>query len=160
MKTDIVFNKDFDAKSIFVSLIYPAEVATIWDYFTKPELLDQWWAPKPWRCETETLDFREGGNWKYAMVGPENERHYAGANYEEIMNHRSISWSDYFIDSDGKINSELPSANWLIGFTGVEEGTKLTVNIYFNSEVEMKEILEMGFEEGFKMGLNQLKEEI
>ncbi|MCB4236054.1 hypothetical protein LDL59_16030 [Kaistella anthropi] len=48
--------------------------------------------------------------------------------------------------------------NWLIGFTGVEEGTKLTINIHFNSENDMKTILEMGFEEGFKMGLNQLAE--
>ena len=52
----------------------------------------------------------------------------------------------------------MPTVNWLIGFTGIEQGTKLTVNIYFNSLKEMNQMLEMGFEEGFKMGLNQLEE--
>ncbi|MCB4236053.1 SRPBCC domain-containing protein [Kaistella anthropi] len=68
MTPDIVFNKDFDAATVFVMAIYQNKPALVWDYFTKPELLDQWWAPKPWRCETSNLDFREGGKWNYAMV--------------------------------------------------------------------------------------------
>ncbi|VFB03970.1 Uncharacterised protein [Chryseobacterium taihuense] len=51
-----------------------------------------------------------------------------------------------------------PIAKWLFGFTGVEEGTKVTVNIHFDSEEEMRSILDMGFEEGFKKGLLQLEE--
>lgn len=158
MESEIVFNKDFDTASIYLMNVYKEDVAIVWDYFTKPELLDQWWAPKPWKCETRKLDFREGGTWNYAMVGPENERHFAGVNYQEITFHRSISCSDFFTDENGNLNTAFPSVNWLIGFTGVEEGTKLTVNIHFNSENDMKQILEMGFEEGFKTGLNQLSE--
>ena len=158
MTPDIVFNKDFDAATVFVMAIYQNKPALVWDYFTKPELLDQWWAPKPWRCETSNLDFREGGKWNYAMIGPNNERHRAGVIYEEINAPRSISWIDFFADENGNPTSEIPSVNWLIGFTGVEEGTKLTINIHFNSENDMKTILEMGFEEGFKMALNQLAE--
>ena len=59
MESNTVFNKDFDAASVFVMKVYDADVSIIWNHFTKPELLDQWWAPKPWRCETSNLDFRE-----------------------------------------------------------------------------------------------------
>nr|WP_317126323.1 SRPBCC domain-containing protein [Chryseobacterium sp. 3008163] len=61
MNSEIVFNKDFDSKSIYVMKVYDAEVSKVWDYFTHAELLDQWWAPKPWKCETENLNFEEGG---------------------------------------------------------------------------------------------------
>lgn len=158
MDYKIVFNKDFTAATVYVMKVYNCDPTIIWDYFTKADLLDKWWAPKPWKCETLSLDFREDGSWKYCMVGPENERHYAGANYEEITPNRSFSCADFFTDETGNMNTEFPSVNWLFGFTGVEEGTKLTVNIHFKSEQDLRTILDMGFEEGFKMGLQQLEE--
>ena len=158
MESNIVFNKDFDSNSVYVMKIYDAEVSKVWDYFTKSELLDQWWAPKPWKCETVNQDFKEGGEWFYAMVGPEGEKHYAKVKYGEIIEHRSFDGTDVFCDENGNVNESFPEAKWLFGFTGVDEGAKVTINIHFESSEAMKQLLEMGFEEGFKMGLNQLEE--
>lgn len=158
MDSDIIFNKDFDSNSVYVMKIYDADVSKVWDYFTKSELLDQWWAPKPWKCETKSQDFKEGGEWLYSMVGPEGERHYAKVNYGEITEHRSFDGVDAFCDENGNINEDFAQSRWLFGFTGVEEGTKVTINIYFSTPEAMNQQLEMGFEEGFKMGLTQLAE--
>ncbi|WP_435523014.1 SRPBCC family protein [Chryseobacterium indoltheticum] len=76
MSSTIIFNQDFHTKSIYVMKVYSAEVSEVWEYFTKPELLDLWWAPKPWKCETEKLDFQEGGVWLYSMNGPEGEKYF------------------------------------------------------------------------------------
>ncbi len=157
MEFNITFNKDFDAKSIYVMKIYDAEVSEVWDYFTKSDLLDQWWAPQPWTCETKTHEFKEGGTWLYAMVGPEGERHYAKVKYGEITKHRSFDGTDSFCDEKGTPNPDFPEVKWLFGFTGVEEGTKITVNIHFPDEDTLNKLLEMGFEEGFKSGLSQLE---
>ncbi len=158
MESKIIFNKDFDANSIYVMKIYDADVSKVWNYFTKSELLDQWWAPKPWKCETKTQDFKEGGIWMYAMAGPDGERHYAKVKYGEITEHRSFDGTDSFCDENGNINPDFPEVKWLFGFTGVEEGTKVTVNIHFPSKETLNKLLEMGFEEGFKTGLHQLEE--
>lgn len=158
MSNDIIFNKDFDENTVYVSKIYDADVKKVWDHFTKAELLDLWWAPKPWKCETKSMDFKEGGTWLYSMVGPEGERHYSQVKYGEITENRSFDGLDSFCDENGNLNPDFPEAKWLIGFTGVEEGTKVTVNIHFPSEEDMKKQIEMGFEEGFKTGLNQLEE--
>lgn len=155
---NIVFNTDSNHATIFVMKIFDAKVEEVWNYFTNSELLDSWWAPKPWKCETQKMNFENGGTWNYAMVSPENVKHFAGIDYEEINPNRSIAWSDYFSDEKGIKNVEFPTTNWLIGFTGVEEGVKLTVNLHFASEKEMNAILEMGFEEGFKATLNHLEE--
>lgn len=158
MTNELVFNRDYDAAQVFVMKVFPQDVTTVWEFFTRAELLDQWWAPRPWKCETSNLDFTEGGKWIYAMVGPEGEKHFAGANYHEINWHRSFDWTDYFMDQNGEIDHNLPEVKWLFGFTGVEEGTKLTINIHFADSSEMTQLLEMGFEQGFTAGLNQLEE--
>lgn len=53
MNSEIIFNTDLDSATVYISKIYDADVSEVWDYFTQSELLDQWWAPKPWKCETE-----------------------------------------------------------------------------------------------------------
>lgn len=158
MESTIIFNKDFDLNSVYVMKIYDADVSKVWDYFTQSELLDQWWAPKPWKCETVTQDFKEDGVWHYAMVGPDGEKMYAQVKYGEITEHRSFDGTDTFCDEKGNINENFAPSKWLFGFTGVEEGAKVTINIHFPSTETMKQMLEMGFEEGFKMGLTQLEE--
>ncbi|KAB1232042.1 SRPBCC family protein [Chryseobacterium viscerum] len=159
MESNIIFNKDFEELSIYVMKIYKADPSTVWNYFTKAELLDQWWGPKPWKCETIHQDFREGGTWMYTMIGPNGEKGpmYSQSEYGEIREHRSLDWMSGFCDEKGNINEDFPRSKWLIGFTGVEEGTKVTINIHYHSQEVMKKILDMGFEGGFSMGLNQLE---
>ncbi len=156
MNPEITFNIDKDAAQIYVMMIFPTEVSVVWDFFTKSELLDWWWAPKPWKTETFSLDFFPNGKWHYAMIGPEGDKHYAGATFNEINQHRSFDYTDYFTDEKGNKSTDFPEVNWLFGFTGVEEGTKLTINIHHKSPENLQEMQEMGFEEGFKQALNQL----
>ncbi|MFP3832386.1 SRPBCC family protein [Chryseobacterium sp. SIMBA_028] len=158
MESNIIFNKDFDSNSVYVMKVYSADVSTVWSYFTQSELLDQWWGPRPWRCETLNQNFKEGGIWLYSMVGPSGEKAYAQFKYGEIMEHRSVDWTSAFCDEKGNVNEDFSGSKWLVGFTGVEEGTKITINIHYQSQEIMKKMLEMGFEEGLKMGLNQLEE--
>lgn len=158
MKSPIIFTQDQKSASLYIMKVFPADVPVIWDYFTKNENLDQWWAPKPYKCETIKLDFQPDGIWRYMMKGTENEKHFGAAQFHEITVNRSFDWTDFFTDEDGNKLNEFPSANWLFGFTGVQEGTKLTVNIHFSTPAEMQQILEMGFEEGLKKGLDHLED--
>ena len=158
MNTEIKFNTDENAATIYVMKVLHTTVDKVWKHFTQKKLIDQWWAPKPWKCETTKMNFENDGEWHYAMVSPDNEKHFAGAHYHEINFHRSFDWTDFFADEEGNINNEMPGSNWLIGFTGVDEGTKLTINIHFKSRQDLQESLKMGFEQGFKSGLNQLED--
>ncbi|AZA81611.1 glutathione S-transferase [Chryseobacterium lactis] len=159
MESNIVFNKDFDANSAYVMKVYKADVSEVWNHFTQSELLDQWWGPRPWRCETIKQNFEEGGSWLYTMVGPNGEKAgYSRSNYGQIMEHRSIDWTSAFCDEEGNIAEGAPQSQWLIGFTGVEEGIKVTINIHYQSQETMKTMMDMGFEGGFTMGLTQLEE--
>ena len=158
MNSEIKFNKDENAATIYGMKVYKNIPEEIWAYFTQSELVDQWWAPEPWKCETSHLNFEQGGDWNYALVSPEEEKYFGSVRYHEINSGRSFDWTKTFTGEHGNRNQNIPSSNWLMGFTGVDDGTKLTINIHFNSLAEMQKLLEMGFEEEFKSRLNQLED--
>lgn len=158
MNTQLVFNADENAGSLYIMKVFAAAPSEIWNHFTTSDLLEKWWAPKPWKCETVEMNFIEDGTWRYNLVSPEGEKHFGALQYHEINQHRSFDFTEFFTDENGVKDENVPSGNWLIGVTGVEEGTKLTINIQYNSPEELQTILEMEFEDGFAEVLNQLDE--
>jgi hypothetical protein len=55
------FIVDKTAKTVTVNKEFNAELSLVWDAFTKQEILDQWWAPKPWESRTKFMNFEVGG---------------------------------------------------------------------------------------------------
>lgn len=155
-KTEVA--KDFQEKSIVVSREFNAPVADVWRAFTESELLDQWWGPSPWRAETKSQDFRPGGFWLYAMVGPEDQRHWAHMNYISINHHKGFEMEDVFCDENGVVNHELPVSTGSNTFTETAEGTKVAFKMIYPTEAALQTIVEMGFEQGITICFEQLDE--
>lgn len=153
---DFVVNKE--NHTITVKREFAAELPLVWDAFTKSEILDQWWAPKPWRARTAAMDFKEGGAWHYAMVGPDGEEHFAIATYKKIQHHKSYTGIDAFTDAAGNINKELPQATWEVGFEKKADHTLVSFRILYANLDQLEAILKMGFKEGFTLALGNLDE--
>lgn len=160
MKTNLLF--DFtvnkENKTIHVTREFDAKLQLVWQAWTTAEILDQWWAPKPWKAETKSIDFSEGGYWLYAMVSPEGEKHWSIVNYISIENEKSFTEKDGFCDENGKMNPDFPQNLWKNQFSPKEEQTLVSITLTFNTLEDLEKIIEMGFKEGFTMGLNQLDE--
>jgi uncharacterized glyoxalase superfamily protein PhnB/uncharacterized protein YndB with AHSA1/START domain len=149
--------KDSSGKKITVIREFAAEPALVWRAWTEHELLDKWWAPKPWRAETKHQDFKVGGYWLYAMVSPENERHWARADYTAIEPQKTFSVQDSFCDEEGNRTADAPpSMKWRNSFNAKGDGTEVTVEIDFESEEGLKAIINMGFREGFTAAIGNL----
>ena len=143
-------------KTIRITRDFKAPVDKVWKAFTEKEILDKWWGPSPWRAETKTMDFREGGHWIYAMVGPENEKHWARMNYISIDPQKSYDLEDGFSDENGVMNKELPVSKGKSTFTSTADGTRVEMSIVYPTEADVQKIVEMGFEEGISICLEQL----
>lgn len=156
--TETKVEKDLANKKITVIKQFSAPPQTVFEAWTTKEILDQWWAPKPWRAETASMEFKEGGSWLYAMVGPEGERHNATVQYTKIDSPNSFEAIDAFADEKGNINKAMPQTNWKVDFKKSGSGTQVTATITSSSREDLEKMLEMGFEEGFKLGLNNLEE--
>lgn len=158
MKTKTLYQiiKDRPGRKITITRDFDAAPEQVWRAWTESELLDQWWAPQPWRAETRHMDFREGGHWLYAMVGPDNSRQWARVDYHSIDAPRSFTATDFFCDEHGVRNTSLPGMNWRNEFRPVEDGTEVRIEVSFENEADLQAIVEMGFEAGFTAALGQL----
>ncbi len=154
-KTHIV--KDLKEKSILVSREFNAPIKNVWRAYTETELLEKWWGPSPWHAETKTMDFREGGFWLYAMVGPDGEKHWGKMDYFAINHLRSINMEDGFCDEEGIINTAFPKSKGSFVFTEIKTGVQVEFKMNYSSEKEVEILVEMGFEQGITTALNQLE---
>jgi len=155
---ETIYTKDLENKKIKVTREFDAPVEKVWRAWTEKELLDQWWAPRPWKAVTLSMDFSNGGTWLYYMEGPDGSRHYCRADYESIVANKSYDCLDAFCDEKGNINTEFPRMNWKVAFNKAEDGTKVDVEITFDSIESLEKIIEMGFKEGFAAAHNNLDE--
>ena len=153
---DFTVNKE--AKTITVKREFAAALPLVWDAYTKSEILDKWWAPKPWKARTKSMDFREGGSWLYAMVGPEGEEHWGIANYSAIQHQKSFTVTDAFTDAEGNINKAMPQAKWEVTFTSQGAGTLVQLLISYDDLAQLEATIQMGFKEGLGMAMEGLDE--
>jgi uncharacterized protein YndB with AHSA1/START domain len=102
------------------------------------------------------MDFKEGGEWLYAMVGPEGEEHWAMAKFISIDPQKSFKAYDTFTDSEGNINSEMPEATWDVSFSEKGNNTLVEFNISYPNKEQLEANLEMGFKEGMTSAMEGL----
>lgn len=65
---EAVFTKDIGNKKLTVVRALDASLERVWAAWTTSEIPDQWRAPKPYKAETRSMNFTEGGRWLYCMM--------------------------------------------------------------------------------------------
>ncbi len=156
MKNNLLFDFTVDkaTKTVFVNREFDADLSLVWDAFTKQEILDQWWAPKPWASKTKIMDFKVGGRRFYAMVGPEGQEHWSIQKFTSITPKTNFNYLNAF--ADAAENPDLPGSEWDLNFSEQNGTTKVSITIKNESLARMEQMIEMGFQGGFTMTLNYL----
>ncbi len=150
------FLVDKEKNTLTIRREFAAGRQLVWDCYTKSELLEQWFAPKPWTAKTKMMDFREGGHWLYCMCGPEGEEHWGITNYLNINPIENYTALDSFCDAEGNLNVEMPRGNWHNTFQELSGNTLVHATITYASLADMEMILKMGMKEGLTACLVQL----
>lgn len=83
---------------IVVSRIIQAPRSLVFKAFSDPEYIRNWWGPRGFTTTTKSMDFRNGGTWRYTMHGPD------GTDYPNRIKYLYIHEPDCLIykhDNDG-----------------------------------------------------------
>lgn len=158
MKNNLLedFTVDKTTKTVFVTREFAADLNLVWDAFTKKEILDQWWAPKPYVAKTKHMDFTVGGRRFYAMVSPEGHEGWQVQRYTSISPKTNFKYFSAFADKEE--NLSLPGSDWDFSFSETNGVTKVSITIKNESLERMEKMIEMGFKEGFAATLDSLGE--
>jgi uncharacterized protein YndB with AHSA1/START domain len=70
-----------NSNEIRITRVYNAPVQAVWDAWTDPKQVAQWWGPRGFTLTTHSRDLKPGGSWNYTMHGPDgidypNKTHY------------------------------------------------------------------------------------
>ncbi len=160
MNSNLLFNFTVDKanNAIHVTREFGADLDLVWQAWTTAELLDQWWAPKPYYVQTKTLHFAEGGQWHYVMISPEGDKHWCLADYQTIDPSKSYTALDAFCDEAGNMNPDMPRTLWTNVFTAGNNHTTVNITLQYQSLADLEKVVAMGMQEGFTMALGNLDE--
>lgn len=154
------FTVDKEKNTVNVKREFNADLELAWEAWTNPDILDQWWAPKPYKTKTKSMDFREGGMWLYSMISPKDEIHWCKANYKEIEPQKSYSYIDNFCDENGEVGDKFPNSFWTAIFTENRETTTVDITIQYENLAALEKVIEIGFKEGFTLAMQNLEQYI
>ncbi len=152
------FLVDKEKNTITIRREFAAGRQLVWDAYTRQELLDQWFSPKPLTTKTKSMDFREGGHWLYAMIEPNGTEYWGRMDYVKIKPIESYTGLDSFCDNEGNINPQLPRANWKVTFEDLADNALVQSEVTYASLADLETVVQMGLQEGMLSTLEKLDE--
>lgn len=133
----------------------------IWKAWTEPDLLKQWFCPKPWGVDECDIDARPGGRFYTRIVGPNGESFAGEACFLEVVENRRLVWCTsllpgYRPKTDAKEGEFYFTATIDIIANG--NGTTYSATVQHADKESCDEHRDMGFESGWGRAFQQMVE--
>jgi uncharacterized protein YndB with AHSA1/START domain len=144
------------AHQLVLELTLDAPREKLFRCWTQPELLQQWFAPKPWTITKVDFDVRAGGRSNFVMKSPEGQEFPNEGVFLEVAPNEKIVTTDAFTEGWKPAGKPFMAAE--VTFTDLGDGkTKYrAVARHWNEETK-NEHEKMGFHEGWKTCALQLE---
>src|SRR6187549_750064 len=159
MKNTLLFDFTVDkaTKTVLITREFAAELSLVWDAFTKPEILDQWGTPEPWKTQTIHMDFKVGGRRFYKMISPEGQEYFSVQDFTSISPKTNFNYISGSCDKDENINSEFYGAENNLNFSEANGVTTFRMAIKYKDLATLEMMANDRFKQGFTMTLNILE---
>lgn len=123
--------------------------------WTTPELMQQWFVPKPWTLASVDLDLRPGGNCCVVMRSPEGKEFPNPGIYLEVVPNERLVFTDAY--TTAWVPSDKPFMTGIITFEDLGNGkTKYTARARHWTAEDKAAHEKMGFHEGWGICADQL----
>lgn len=110
---------------ISITRLYDAPLAAVWEAWTRPEEVAQWWGPRGFTLTNHSHDLRTGGHWHYTMHGPD------GTDYENTTQYLEVLPMQRMVYDHGGHKDRPPLFRVTALFTEREGRTQLNMSMAF-----------------------------
>lgn len=120
-------------REIVITRTFTAPRDLVWQAWTDPKHVAQWWGPRGFTTTIKQMDFRVGGIWEHVMRGPD------GTNYPNKSVFKEIVPMERIVYTHGGGREQGPGASFTASWTfeTLEGGrTRLTGRMVFASAAE------------------------
>lgn len=109
------------SNEIRITRIYDAPVKAVWDAWTDPAQVAQWWGPRGYKTTTHSKDVRTGGSWVFTMHGPDGVDYPNKIKFLEVDKHARLVY-DHGADDE-------PMFRVTVNFSEVKGKTKMEMSM-------------------------------
>jgi len=124
--------------------------------WTEPELLKQWFVPKPWTLAAVEVDVRAGGSSRIVMRDPEGNEYPNQGVYLEVVKNEKIVFTDAY--TSAWVPSAKPFFTAIVTFENEGGKTRYTARARHWTAADRDQHEQMGFHEGWGQCADQLAE--
>lgn len=129
----------------------------IWAAWNDPEILAQWWCPKPWRTEVHGFDFRSGGTFNVTMHGPNGEQSPNPGLFLDVVPMSRIVFTSTLTEGWRPVPSPFIPITAVFSLSDEQGGTRYSATVLHPDADTKKQHEEMGFFEGWGVCFDQLE---
>ena len=132
----------------------------VWRALTEPELLKQWFCPKPWSVAECDLELWPGGRFYTVMQSPEGEQFPGESCVLGVVENTRLVWTTDFLPGlRPKVSDpEAFAFTAIIQLDSIEGGTRYTATLLHADAADREKHAAMGFETGWGAAFDQLVE--
>jgi uncharacterized protein YndB with AHSA1/START domain len=95
-----------------ISRVFDAPRDLMWEVFTDPEHMKQWWGPKGFSVVVSKIDLRVGGTYHYQLKAPDGSPMWGRFVYREIVPPERIVLVSSFSDEAGGVTRHPMAPVW------------------------------------------------
>lgn len=128
----------------------------LWRAWTEPQILKQWFCPKPWHVTDCVVDLSPGGVFRTDMAGPNGEGHTTEGCYLHIVPEHRLVWTLMLLPGFRPAPNPFLPFTATITFEDSAKGTKYTAHLQHADEATRQRHADMGFPQGWSTALDQL----
>ena len=122
---------DASPTDMVITRVFDAPRGMVWDAFTDPKQVTEWWGPNGFTTTIEQMDVRPGGIWKHIMVGPDGTRYPNKSVFREVVKPERLVYTLAGGKEDGSASASFEST---VTFDEESDGrTRVTMRSRFAS---------------------------
>lgn len=87
--------EDTKNREMHIVRTFKAPIELMWEVWTDPEHIVNWWGPNGFTNTMDTMDVREGGEWKFTMHGPDGTDYANRSVYKEVIPLKKIVFEHF-----------------------------------------------------------------
>jgi len=136
-------------RTLTIERTFNAPLKLVWEAWSQPEHIAQWWGPKGMETKVLEHNFKVGGHWKYVMQMPNGGEFITEGVYSKIVEFKTIVSS-----ADFKPMTEGVELHVHFKESGAQ--TKFTFKVIHETEAYCKQQEQMGFYNGWGSTFDRL----
>jgi uncharacterized protein YndB with AHSA1/START domain len=145
----------FGEGSVVITRVFDAPRALVWQAWTDPKMMAQWFGPRGFTSSVPELDLRVGGGLRIVMHGPDGNDYPMKGVFREVIASERLVFTNIALDKDGY---HLLEGETIVTFAEKHGKTTLTLRAHAVGLVPIAPQMLAGMETGWSQSLDKMAE--